>query len=341
MPDTAQARGDRPRVLVLPPDPLYGEIMSPQSEAKLAGFARVVRNTSGKNLTSAELAERIPGVEAVLTSWGSPTFTDVVLARADRLRIIGHAAGSIRNLTPPAVFQRGITVTHAAGAIADSVAEMNVGLMLLLLRNLHRMDRAMHEVGWSGAKNIRSRELYGKKVGILALGYTARKLISLLRPFNCDLSVYDPYATGERFAQLGVRKASLDEVMSQSDIVSVHIPITPETRHLLGARELGLMKDGVIFTCTARSWVVDQDALLAELRTGRFDAALDVFDQEPLPDDSPFRTLENVVLTPHMAGRTEESRNRLAGAIVDEFARFFAGEPLKYPVTERMLATMG
>ena len=135
-------------------------------------------------------------------------------------------------------------------------------------------------------------------------------------------------------------KVSLDAVFREGDIVSIHAPTTPETRHLVGAQQLALLRDGAIFVNCARSWVVDQDALLQTLQTGRIWAALDVFDQEPLPVDSPFRALPNVLLTPHQDGHTIDTNQQQGSAIVDEIERFFAGGELRYRISPESFALM-
>jgi phosphoglycerate dehydrogenase-like enzyme len=139
---------------------------------------------------------------------------------------------------------------------------------------------------------------------------------------------------------LGVRLVSLDDVLGQSEVVSVHVPITPETRHLVGRRELALLPDGAAFINTARAWAVDQEALLAELQTGRISAALDVFEPEPMPVDSPFRRLENVILTPHQAGRTVDTYRRQGLAMVEEIERYWTGQPLRYQISAERHAIM-
>jgi phosphoglycerate dehydrogenase-like enzyme len=152
--------------------------------------------------------------------------------------------------------------------------------------------------------------------------------------------VYDPYLSEEQAGELGVSRMGLDELMSGCPVVSVQAPVTAETHHMLGARELALLKDGAVFINTARSQVVDQDALLAELQSGRIQAALDVFDQEPLPVDSPFRRLENVIISPHIAGASRQARLRQGEIVVSEIERFFSGQPLRYRVSRAMLETM-
>jgi len=177
-------------------------------------------------------------------------------------------------------------------------------------------------------------------VGLLGLGYVGRRSAALFRAVKAEVYAYDPYVSAEQMAAAGVRKAGLREIMSQCQVVSVHLPVTPETHHMLGAKELALLQDGCVFINTARSWVIDQDALLAELRRGRFWAALDVFDTEPLPVDHPYRTLDNVVLSPHVAGMTRDSYYGLTATMLEEIERFFRGEPLHHQVTREALERM-
>jgi phosphoglycerate dehydrogenase-like enzyme len=226
--------------------------------------------------------------------------------------------------------------------IAESVAEFVIAQTLSILREPHRHDAGMKAgEGWLDLRQRYLGRLLGAQtVGLVGAGYVGRLVIGLFRAFGCRLLVSDPYLTAEKAAELGVERASLDEVLSGSDIVSLHAPALPETRHMIGAAQLAQLRDGCLFINTARPALVDEAALLAALRTGRFTAALDVFDQEPLPADSPFRSLPNVVLSPHAAGHSEDSHKRQGTTTVDEIRRFLAGEPLRHRVTPAMLATM-
>jgi len=330
------------KIFVLLRPSLYQELFPHDADRALRELGRVVFHDEERNLTSDELAERIPGFDIVVTGWGTPPFTDEVLAAADRLRLIAHSAGSIKHMLPPAVFERGITVTHAASAIAPAVAEMSLLLTLLMLRKVHKLDRMLKAGGsWNEAKLAgMGQELAGMRVGVIGAGYTGRNFIRMLRALEAEVWVYDPYLSEERAGELGVRKVSLDELLQSCPVVSLHAPSTQETYHMIGARELGLLQEGAVLINTARSWLVDQDALLAELQTGRIQAALDVFDQEPLPADHPFRKLDNVFLTPHIAGATIQARHRQGRTVVEEIQRFLSGEPLQYQVTREMLDIM-
>jgi phosphoglycerate dehydrogenase-like enzyme len=329
-------------VLVAPRPALYQELFTAELDSRLRAAADVTFNTEERNWTSEELATRLPGFNAVITGWGSPRFTDGVLDAAPGLRLIAHTAGSIKQMLPPPVFERGIAVTHAAAAIAPSVAETTLLLALLCLRPIHKYDRILRAgEPWEAAKALpMPRELGHSRVGVIGASYTGRHVIKLLRAMECEVWVYDPYLTEERAGELGVTSKALDDLMANCPLVTVHAPVTPETRRMVGARELGLLQDGAFFINTARSEVVDQAALLAEIRSGRITAALDVFDQEPLPADSPFRGLENAIISPHIAGASRQARLRQGGIIVAEIERFFSGQPLQYPVTGAMLETM-
>ncbi len=355
-----------PKILVLPPRPLYAEIVTPAAEGKLAELGEVDRNLSDKNLPREEVIARVSDVDAILTSWGAPVIDQELLDRAPRLKLVAHAAGTIKGFVKPEVFERGIAVTHAAGVLAESVGEWTLTVTLGALRRLVDFDGIMRPDGdgrssprdaappqagpsagrprgWGEDKRAvgYGEELYGKRVGVIGASLTGRAYIRLLQPFGCDVVVYDPYLPDALAAELGVRKlAELGELMATCDVVSNHAPTTPETDGMISAEMLARLRDGALFINTARAAAIDYNALIAELGRGRIRAALDVFPKEPLEDGSPLRLLPNVLLSPHVAGATVESRRRLGSTMIDEMARFFAGQPLRYGVGLSQLAIM-
>lgn len=329
------------KILVLPRPSLYHTLFSPVANHALQQLGDVVFNEQEKNPSSADLAALIPGVDIVITGWGSPVFDESVLDAADRLALIAHSAGSIKAMLPRAVFERGIAVTHAAGAIAPAVADLSLMASMLMLRHAYRHDRAVRAGEWHDESiPALGQEITSQRVGVIGAGYTGRCLIKLLRALNVEIWVYDPYLSEERAQQLGVRKTELDDLLTNCRVVSMQVPSTSETYHMIGARELSLLQDGASLINTARAHSIDQDALLAELQTGRIQAALDVFDKEPLPEQHPYRSLPNVFLTPHIAGASEESRRRQGDYIVQDIERFLHGQPLAWQVTIDMLETM-
>ncbi len=339
--------GTQRKILVLPSGALYQEIMSPRAEEKLRALGEIVQagppQGGGRNVTADQIADLLPGVDAVLTTWGAPRFDRRLLDRADRLQIIAHAAGTIKGIIPPEVFDRGIAVAHAAAVIAESVGEWALTVTLMALRKAYDLNKQMHEPDTNQDRRRLGfgNELYYKRVGIVAASMTGRAFIRLLQPFHPEILVYDPYLSDERARDLGVRRIDdLDELFATCDVVSNHAPTTEETNGMIGAAQLARLRDGALFVNTARAAAIDYDALTRELEGGRIRAAIDVFPKEPLALDSPLRRLDNVILSPHVAGGTAESRQRLGESMVDEIARCFAGEPLRYGVTKQMLATM-
>ena len=330
----------KPTVLVTLKPSLYQLLFTPAAQTRLHEVANVTFNQSEENWSSDKLAQEIAGYDAVITGWGTPTFTDQVLAAADQLKLIAHSAGSIKKMLPLPVFDGDIQVTHAAVAIAPAVAEMSVLLIMLALRQPHVLDRKLKSgVPWQEAQFL-GEELSGQRVGVVGAGYTGRCVIRLLRAWDVDVWVADPYLDAVRAAELGVTAVSLEELFANCAIVTMQAPPTEETYRMVSAKHLASLPNGAIFVNTARSHTVDTDALLAELQSGRIQAALDVFDQEPLPPDSPFLRLENVIVTPHVAGGSRQARLRQGTVIVEEMERFFKSEPLRYAVSGDMLPTM-
>jgi phosphoglycerate dehydrogenase-like enzyme len=329
------------KVLYLPPTGLSRDILSPRAREVLASLGEVVWNESDRNYSPEELAALLPGAAAIVTSWGSPALTAEMLERAESLRIVGHAAGSVKHLMPKEGYDRGIVMLSAAAVIAESVSEYAIWAMLVAQRDLNHFDRRMKEEGgWRREGDGWGHELYFKRVGVIGASMVGRGTIKLLAPWQCDVMVFDPYLDEADAKKLGARKVSLEELMSTADIVTDHAPVTPETQGLVRAEHFRSMRDGALFINSARAWTVDEPAMIAELQTGRIRAVLDVFSREPLPDDSLLRKLGNVILTPHMAGAAEESRGRLVQAIAEDMARFFAGEGPRLAVTWERLQRM-
>lgn len=329
------------RILILPPQGLLSKIMRPSTERRLMSFATVVKNEADRDLTGEEVAKILADFDGVITSWGSCRFTEQVLANANRLRIISHAAGSVRPIVSNAVWERDITVTNAADAISPSVAEMTLLFILASLRRLIPISNAMKNGAvWKREEDEHGEELSHKTIGLIGLGSVARHLIGLLKPYDLEILAYDPYISDEGAESLGVKKASLRDVLANSDVISIHAPAIPETYHMIGEKELQLIQDGAVLVNTARGSILDEKALIAELKRGRFVAALDVYEQEPLPLENELRKLPNVILTPHIAGLTVDSYYRTTELVVDDLFRFFNGEEPLHRVTRDMLETM-
>lgn len=288
-------------------------------------------------------AEVLAGADAVVTGWGCPPLSAPILARAPRLRLLAHTGASVRSLVTAESFARGVRVTQAGAAMAYAVGEQALALTLALLHQVHRFDHALRTgADWHRAKAAPPRwELRGCPVGVVGASRTGRAYIELARAVGAQVRCADPYLSPADADELGVELTDLDTLLRESRVVSLHAPVLPETVGMIGARELALLPDRAMLVNTARAALVDGAALLAELRSGRIDAALDVFDTEPLPADHPLRTLPNVLLTPHEAAGTAQSRRRAGEIVVTELTRFAGGEPLAHEITPRRLERMG
>ncbi|KUL32148.1 hydroxyacid dehydrogenase [Streptomyces regalis] len=275
----------------------------------------------------------LAATEILLAGWGAP-----VLTRADdapRLRAVVYAGGVAATCLedPRGLAARGVRAANARAANAVPVAEFALAMILLSNKAVFRAERMYRErrAFFDRATELTDTGNHRRTVGIVGASTIGRALIRLLRPFDLDVVVYSPELTPALAAELGVRAAGLDEVMAAGDVVSLHQPLTPETTGQIDARRLALMRDGATLLNTARGAVVDHEALLAELRSGRIRAVLDVTEPQPLPPGSPFFDLPNVVLTPHVAGSMGGELHRIGESVVAEVARFVAGEPFAHP----------
>ncbi|PGH42961.1 hypothetical protein COO58_19420 [Micromonospora sp. WMMA1996] len=289
------------------------------------------------------LARLLADADVVVTGWDTAPLTARVLAAAPRLRLLAHTGASVKPFVTPASFAAGVRVTQAGDAMAYAVGEQALALTLALLHRLHRFDHAMRTgVDWATAKAAPPRrELRGATVGVVGASRTGRAYLALVRALGARVLVADPYLDVGEAAALGVERVDLDDLLTRSLVVSLHAPVLPETTGMISARELALMPDGALLVNTARAALVDETALLAALRGGRLDAALDVFDAEPLPTGHPLRALPNVLLTPHESAGTVQSRRRAAAIVCAEIDRFLRGEPLRHEVTVELLDTTG
>ena len=316
------------------------DIFQPDIMADLESCAEVIHNDLGRAFTTAEIAERAVDCDAIITSWGSAKVDMTVVNAAPKLKIVSHAAGTIKHLFPEEIFDAGITVTTAQAVMATYVGEFALCLTLAMLRTLPRYAFGAPREAWNDIPCAGNETLFGKTVGIIGLSHTGRAFLRLLPPFGCNVIAYDPYASEEKAAELGVKLVSLEELLSTSKVISLHAPITEETKGMLDAEKLKLIPDGAVFVNTARGILLDHDALAKELATGRFKAALDVTYPEPLPPDHPLRQLPNVIIPPHISGPTTDGRRDMFRCVVDDLKLFWAGETPKNLVTKQMLRTM-
>lgn len=271
--------------------------------------------------------------QVIVTGWGAPRLSDADLDAAPHLRFVLHAGGQGSGLLPLSAKDRGIQVSNAGWMNAIPVAEYTVAMIVLAnkqafrARRLYRQrrDRVDRELEFPEAGNV------GRVIGIVGASRIGRLVVERLADFDVDVQVFDPYLDDAEAARLGVRSVSLQQLMSTSDVVTLHPPLTPATTRMITAAHLRMLHDGATLINTSRGLVVDQDALLAELRTGRIEAVLDTTEPEVLPADDELYTLPNVFLTPHIAGSMGFEIRRLGQHVAGELERIVQGRPLAFP----------
>lgn len=286
-------------------------------------------NDYERAMTQEELGDRLRDVDVCFAlGWLScPPFTEAVLAQANRLKLIVSPGASVAGFITDGVYERGIKVCSANDVMAEYVAEGTLAYMLTALRQIPRREREVRAMNWN---NRECESLIGKTVGLVGLGAVGRHLIRMLQPFRVRIKLYDPYVDMNSLAYAAVEPCSLHEVLSHSDLISIHASKTDETYRMINRDNLKWIKDGAVLINTARGSLIDEEALAESLRTGRMTAVLDVYETEPLPPDSPLRELDNVYLMPHVAGMV--TLENYAWAMVKEIERFAAQEPLQYEI---------
>ena len=239
----------------------------------LSSFAQVNDiNALPEELTPEVVSELVKDADACITCWGSPGFTDEMLANAPKLKLIAHAAGSIKHMVPQSFWTSERRITSNAPVIAEDVAHTVLAFILFASRGLWEFAKVTRAGNWSGGQSsvFSTYRLDGLNVGLIGASHVGKAVINLLKPFNCKLNVYDPLMPAFEAEALGVNAMGLDELISTSDILSHHAPALESCRHMLNATNLKLIKDGALFINTARGMVVDEMALIKELETGRF-----------------------------------------------------------------------
>jgi D-3-phosphoglycerate dehydrogenase len=243
------------------------------------------------------------------------TVTREHITAAPNLMVVARAGAGVDNIDVEAATRRGIAVLNAAGANTVSAAEHAVALLFALVRRIPAAAVSMREGQWD-RRQFAGSELNGKRMGIVGLGRVGVRVATIGRALGMQVIAHDPYLPEERARGLGIELLSLDDLLAQADVISLHLPLTDETRHLLDRKRLAQMKPSAVVINTARGGLIDNKALLEALEARRLGgAALDVFDPEPLPAESPLRQADGLLLTPHLAASTPEAQDRVATEI--------------------------
>ncbi|MEO3754537.1 hydroxyacid dehydrogenase [Streptomyces sp. B6B3] len=313
----------------------------PAELARLRAAAALGEPLAVEELGSPTARRRLAEAEVLVTSWGCPMLDAEVLRGAPRLRAVLHAAGTVRMHVSDAVFARDVLVTTAADANAEPVAQYTLAAVLWAFKKVPFLaaDARRYREDWSYRE--RRGELTGRDRTVVLVGFSrvGRRVAELL--VRLDLArvlVVDPVADPAAIVAAGAEPVTLAEALPRADVLSLHAPALPETRHLVGAAELAALPPHAVLINTARGALVDTAALEAACRDGGLHAVLDVTEPEPLPASSPLYELPNVVLTPHIAGSLGSETRRMAAAALTELERYAGGLPPVHPVTRQGLA---
>ncbi|MFJ2261799.1 hydroxyacid dehydrogenase [Streptomyces sp. NPDC087844] len=304
------------RVCDLAPPPVLDDLSTPRAKSLLAD------------------------VDLLVTGWGCPVLDEEVLRAAPRLRAVVHTAGSVRGHVTDACWERGIEVSSAAAANALPVAEYTLAMILLagkqVLERARDFTASRRRDDWLRTPDTVGN--YRSTVGVLSASLIGRRVVELLRPHDIEVLLHDPYVSDADAAELDVKRVELAELFARCDTVSVHTPLLPTTRGLVGRALIDSMPAGAMLINTSRGAVVDQEALTDAVLAGRIRAVLDVTDPEVLPADHPLWTCENALITPHLAGSQGNEWRRLADLALAETARWASGTGFLHPVRRERLA---
>ena len=305
------------------PGPLWAELAQ-----VLPGYRRVATPVQAQEWQ--RLWQQEPAA-ILVSAWQTPPLpADLAVARAGSLQYVCHLAGTVRKLIPRELIERGLKVTNWGDSISATVAECALMLTLMALRRASHWAVAMHREGaWRDAQTY-TQSLLGRRVGLHGLGAIGQCLVPMLLPFTDRVQAYSPRIPDEVFARLGVaRSSSLEHLFSTSDLVIELAAATPENRHVVNEQILRLIPEGGVFVNVGRGMVVDEVALARIAREGRLQVALDVYQDEPLPKDSPFRGLPNVTLLPHLGGPTRDRRRDSGVLALKNLRAYQSGTPLQ------------
>ena len=342
----------RPQVLVACDKRVREGYLPPQHVERLEALAEWdwfecegggIYSASEDTAAASALAERLHDIEALIVCHGAPKIDAAILDKAPKLKFIGELEGDrfANRLDLEAVWKQNIRTVDTTNASSYPVAEWALGLILVSLRNagahFRRMINGQTRADGEIVKNTQGL-LKGKRVGLLGGGHMGRHLMGLLKPFEVDIWVYDPYLPRELAEAVGFVQTALENVMSQCDVIVSLVPLTSGTQGMIGQQELDMIRPGTVLVNVSRGPVIEGKALVERLKRGDIVAGLDVFDPEPVPADSEILQLPNVFLTPHVGYINGDIYPHFFALMVDELERFFGGHDTWFDLTDRSLA---
>ncbi len=336
----------KPQVLFAISKSMFSKIFDEEDFARLVERVTVLPNEPSvelpETITADWIKDNISQAEILLTGWSTPgPLTAEILDNAKNLKIVVHSAGSVKYLVNDDFFSRGLRICNTRSALAKGVAETTLGMIIASLKLFMPCAEQIKQGNWRVSELIdKVLEPYKITVGVVAMSEVGKNLLTLLKAFEVEKIVYDPYVDEQMVAQFGAKKVELDELCRSSDAIAICAPSTPQTRHMFSSKQFAMMKPHARIINTSRGALIDESALIENLRAGRFYALVDVTDPEPPAEDSPLRTLPNCHLLPHIAGHVNNGCKRQGRLAVDEILRFVDTGNVEWEVTADAISRM-
>jgi D-3-phosphoglycerate dehydrogenase/(S)-sulfolactate dehydrogenase len=324
---------------------LISDDLSPEAKTILARIPGAEIDLK-PGLSPAELREIVGGYEALAVRSATKVTADL-LAAATKLRVIGRAGTGVDNIDLPAATRKGVVVMNAPGGNSVSVAEHTMAMLLSLSRSIGDASNSTRSGRWEKKRFSAGRELLGKTLGVVGTGNIGALVVQRALAFGMKVIAYDPFLSNEAAAKMGVELVMLPEIFLRADAITLHVPLTEQTRNMVGKAQLAAMKPGALLVNCARGGLVDEKALAEALQDKHLGgAALDVFESEPPPPDHPLFACENFIGTPHLAGQTEDAQEKVAVIVCEAMVEFLTTGTIRNAVnvpsvTGEVLERMG
>ena len=325
--------------ITTPKNDTSASFLTPRNWELLNSIGEVEQNPYDRELTADEVVELAKDADVLITCWRTCKYYKEHILKMPNLKLIAHLAGSVAPVVDQSVYETNVKVISGNDVFAKSVAE---GCLCYTLAALRRLEHYMDVMRTGGFKEtvFYNRGLFGKKLGIVGFGAIARHFLNLVRWFDLEVLIYSSHLSDEEAAKYGGRTASLEEIFSECDVISIHASNTPKTRGMITRELMERLKPDALLVNTARGAVIDEPAMFEMLLAGKFYAALDVYAEEPPAPDAPIRQCKNALLMPHMGGPTMDMRSIVALEVAKDIARLSKGEALQYEITADAAARM-
>ncbi|MEG2380930.1 MAG: hydroxyacid dehydrogenase [Oscillospiraceae bacterium] len=326
-------------LITLPEGEIRDTFFTQEYMDRVKSYGELIWNDKGRAFTKAELIESAKNADVIMTCWGTPKIDDDIVKGAKQLKVVAHLGGSVAPYVEQEVFDSGVKVVSGNDYFAESVAEGVIAYALSALRDIpYYSERLKNKRDWYKGYN---RGIMDRSIGIVSFGAISKKLAKMLVPFRVNIKVYSRNISDEVLKEYNMSRASLEEIFSTCDIISIHTALNDKTHHMIDKNLLSMIKRDALFINTARGGVIDEKALIEELKTNRFKAVLDVFEVEPLPITSPLYDLENVIIMPHMGGPTIDKRQFITLGLLEDIKGYMEnGTVLKHEISKEQARQM-